>query len=96
MPFFPAFQPYAVIIQASVAATLAVGLLIISNPWTIFLVPALIVGFVFIYLRLQYTVSHLYEKEYRARQKLFMVVTNHLSSRSVIQSFNRVGEFGDM
>ncbi|XP_062535877.1 ATP-binding cassette sub-family C member 12-like isoform X2 [Armigeres subalbatus] len=72
---------------------LSTSLLVIANFWTAPIALVLPILAVVLILSLKYTMQHLCNHEHHSRRSMLTILTNHLSGRVVIQSFDYVSNF---
>ncbi|XP_055551634.1 uncharacterized protein LOC129733992 [Wyeomyia smithii] len=80
-------------ISHAIMIVLAATILVIANFWTAFIVSIMLAVSVALIFYVQYSLHHLYNHEHLSRQQMFAILTNHLASRAVIQSFDAVSSF---
>lgn len=68
-------------------------LLVIANFWTAPIVLVLLLMTIGLITYLKTSMQHLYNHEHHSKRRMFTILTNHLSGRAAIQSFDYVSNF---
>ncbi|XP_065095877.1 ATP-binding cassette sub-family C member 11-like isoform X2 [Ochlerotatus camptorhynchus] len=68
-------------------------LLVIANFWTVPIVLLLLLMAIVLITYLKYSMQHLYNHEHHSKRRMFSILSNHLSGRAAIQSFDYVTTF---